>query len=1720
MKVSDLKKIPLEYVNFAVMAISILAIIMMGCTDADKADTYLVSDAQGQFSLNGSLVEYNNRALFTMSELQLNDVKYNNNGSTSWRDPNHIQLWFQVCGLADLASNGNIINHSFSIKSELGEHPHEVVSSGGCLKWSEEVNFNYFASSVHLVLHFHFTPNGDASAGRIVRRFAWNPWDKKRKTGEFDGGLDITNLAQKSWPLGRAVLGKKDILDALRGDLKIKDVAPAQLFTRGVTVQPTVQEAMSAKQREEMLAAMSPEERKIKEAVDKYLENKTGVHLEFGVEMNPMVRVEDSTGIPHDISLTSGRFKVFMQLLATGLHGEDKSIILTHMAPSPGLTWAITENGLMANLPMVLNKQSTDGNLALAMKIIPVDLPASVRPLSVVYDLGRYDNLMRTQTLQIKKDGVKILSNEAYDKFISEATNFNPATMEVDYAKTLEDIAAIRNSELFYFRRSEFRFIRILPGETATDRTFQYQVTSCIVDGRFGNAVGPGLQFDVTTEDRGREVTIRRESDLDGCLTWFGLVSHKYYHKEVLVPKKALVKFVGVRRKIKEDGTAYADKLAEETEKKLVDTYVRDFEYYMNPWDEKFTFGWDGRFMPPDYYKETLRLKENAPISRLFMADFRYETLGFRYEIDKYMNLKVKKTILLKTYPIVLKYNSIVAGRSATIKLRDGVYLMKVALQKDYLDPSARGIQLGSVPERGSGEGIKPNATMEISDKDSTEFKEDKKQYISVQEKLVRVLGGMIVTPVEFEVEDLRLMRIRNQFFIQLQTIDENKLRLAAKIDEALSGLEPVTASGDGEKSQGSEQVSYLDILELTKKLSEINSDLDKFVVEQQAFDAAEQVQNTTNDRQAKLLGEQKQVKQQLKEMFGLVGGKIDASLSEQEKEQKFMQIFQRLETYRAMNVDEQSAFRDAKYHTVSKIMRRIGERSSEIAEEAEQRMKTELANSGGEIPDDPFQALFHMNMRADDEAIYELFSNDLEALADLKFTDFTTSPLTPNFSFDLLRNDGPGLTEETADESGLPSRTFVGPLTFLLNTNSSSLRPTDILNESYCLDATCSVAESMDLGLPVGPVERTTGLDKSGERVFDPHINFLGNPVNHKYQNSSYFGSLKNLYNYSVDDLIVAKKKLNEDYVREMEVKSQVVNFLQSMDPHAELKFVSLDESGNGAKITKVKENCLYSTPVDKISENCFAPIKNSPLNISTGDFMAHLNDRKAIMNDSDEKSEEYRGNGTVFKVEDVNALIEKGVDSEDIAESKRKDFFHRMCFVLAHNLFTPEFVRREMELSAKYSEEWYSFSSGKSVKDHAKDFFTGNFFNWQKRKNLDVATDLEELCHDFADNYFDHENPIELLGEKVNSDAIDTRAYPPIVFERKLLVKDTTGRYMYRGGKSLNINVGTSFGMDAGEYFNTGNNLAITPVDVITSKLGVIGKSAKAADGAIEGVAAQAGKVAKNGLGAFAGEAIKFLAGGFRFALNYGISESVGRKNGTNVNTQTFLVSQQATIDIEIGEFERCMVARLNPLLIKVFSEDWSDGLEEYNAEMAKQLKPEEHLKYAGILICEGNTQRSCEPVKEKYYYFTQHFTEGDMLDTADLYNHPWLLQMRGYRDFQTFVSMIGARKHKYLDANYLMNYLHRMGSDIKMLFNDAHDTFGTNYNQNIDDSLVMVDQKEDAAWPLAELGKVYFNVLPTFPGMYTYSDKDPEIPDPEEWPNYLSDPAESFDNSCNVN
>ncbi len=202
--------------------------------------------------------------------------------------------------------------------------------------------------------------------------------------------------------------------------------------------------------------------------------------------------------------------------------------------------------------------------------------------------------------------------------------------------------------------------------------------------------------------------------------------------------------------------------------------------------------------------------------------------------------------------------------------------------------------------------------------------------------------------------------------------------------------------------------------------------------------------------------------------------------------------------------------------------------------------------------------------------------------------------------------------------------------------------------------------------------------------------------------------------------------------------------------------------------------------------------------------------------------------------------------------------------------------------------------------------------------------------------------------------------------------------------------------------------------------------------------------------------------------FSVGLGAGKAAGKSSGLSLNAGTYLVMQNATFDIELQSFEQCLIIKYDSQML-----DQNILMTQY---LKSNLSEEEYLRSSifGLFLCTGELEEPKNPenpgqlqpyaVRERYYYFTQHFTEGDMLDSGDLYNHPWLLMLRGRRDFNIFMAAING--------------------------------FYTNKKVRLWDwsSPVAHSERTTYTWPIENLVNTYLDIEPTFPGVYTVLGNEP--------------------------
>lgn len=1097
----------------------------------------------------------------------------------------------------------------------------------------------------------------------------------------------------------------------------------------------------------------------------------SGNEVDIQLSLTPQVIVTNILGEKVIHRLAQGEFDVYFQVVGSSVREEKsdlfpitRNLVASSFAKNDQSQIRFTDNKIDISFKTLIQNRITNGHYDLVLRLVP-------RGLST---LGEYYGVYRfaeaNAILSSRGSMRPILSSIESPEKISEFEAKLDSMKNDDLASLAQGNADYHRLPPFQFDHMKIAFMRVLPNETTTKRSIAYRSEVCVrrsLDGRLVQHE----EFKVEKSDGSTEIV---NTENEGCFAWIDTITHFYYRPENIMQKS--VKIVHLSSGAKSELSAY-----------------------INPWDYGWTFGQDARKISQEYINDVNNRKSVS--SQLFISGFRYQTIRFRYDIDKFLNLNVKKSLLLDIAPKVLRYNSITRGRNATEYLRDGVYLMKVAIQKDYYDPRTPGLSLKKHPI------IKGQVAVESGH--STEV-----EYISVQEKLVRVKHGLIITPVEFTVNDLRLMRLRSNFLIELSPIDETIL-----------GITPDTNMSDVD-------------------LSILLSGVDNMSAEQRI-----------NPRR-----------------------------------------------------ESSETFSQGQYISEGQY----------------------FSNTPFEVTDTQLENLSREDQRLQRQIPRRL---DLDQLID--------------------------------HESGLPTRTFVGPVILLSNAFGASMRPTDDLEEySDC--------------------EQLYGEDRQNclDEVASSSVPDFDNDA----QVAKFYGSARHLENISVTELKKRSEKIKLEYVNQQTYDSLISRYVT--DFHLDyismtsqpLKVLANEKTAlemikNKDEITNFTDLARHSCGSELI-EDCLINDK-TPAKTTREKLLEHMNFQvqKPWSNFYQYKNMPY------FTVNNLMDFIKTGKSDEHMAT--------RLCHTWVFHMMSERLDFNLKKESHRFRSDWTNI------------LWATPFETFQ----LAFATCVREAKKDLSQVFY--------VSQKLRPTRVEG--------------------YLFKGGKSMNFNVGANFSLSFGESLRSSLDATFDPLSLLKSLGGKIG--------AVFGVV--------------------------NVKTGWGASQSRNLGEGTSVSSGTYLAMQKAAMDLYFEEYEPCLEVRMAPQFLS-------------NNVISRALghlpaHKQNHAAHQGLFLCTGQKVKERKPFRENYYYFTQHFTEGDMLDNGDLLNHPWLLAMRGERNYAHFVNLIKATpqtdvRSKDFDVRWLPNNV------LKHYLNEGE--MVNNINANVD-----LGER-----PLDQLIEAYNMMPPTFPGLFT--------------------------------
>ncbi|MCB0406928.1 MAG: hypothetical protein KDD34_01925, partial [Bdellovibrionales bacterium] len=707
-----------------------------------------------------------------------------------WSIPEKNDYYLKAC-IIDRVTRDRLIGHEFRVESDGIQipKPNAVTDNDGCIQWVEEVPFQFFGEPRYLKMSRKIVGTG-VKRGEQIIEFAIDPWKITR------GGAhqDFVWLNQPNAP----------IIDEQWMISDPQKVAAAQ---------------MAKFQHEMSVDGMTLE-------LSQKAVRSQGIELTMAMEMDIYTFLRQLGGNLKKFEFVDGSFDVSASIIGSNMGSDQNAnILLSDIGTLEVDNVEIKEGRLFVNFPdFILQNKPTNGNLILALQVAPHGISGEVlKPYKVIYRMGDfYQWLGKKSPLKIRDNNADV--GKAYDELLK--------TVEVSKEKVNAARAKVgmKKLEAFEFDYFDIDYNSIKPGETATTRTVSYNVRVCVKQPLRGNRPAENETFAIRTLTNGKVKDIgTKTTDHNGCMGWIDEVSHYYYK-----PEKYILNSITLSH---------------------TSGFKKDLKIAINPWDLFATFGKDLQRDPEVLTKiieEEKWEKEHPDIpykieSRINVNNFGYTAIKFDYEIKKDLSLNVQKSVLMKIDPEVQRYSSMTYGRKAVEWLRDGIWLLKIAIHKDYLDPAQKG---AVISRSATGPQFDIDKNINISEK----------HYISYQKKLVRVINGRIVTPVTFEMKDLRLMRIRSNLLIQLEPIDETQLLLANWLGRELDKRAYLDDRQRQDFDEFKEAILNFVDVNFGSDSNKVDGDLEKFrvLVNPKKLEVMDIYKNESlSDDEKRLLGEQ-----------------------------------------------------------------------------------------------------------------------------------------------------------------------------------------------------------------------------------------------------------------------------------------------------------------------------------------------------------------------------------------------------------------------------------------------------------------------------------------------------------------------------------------------------------------------------------------------------------------------------------------------------------------------------------------------------------------------------------------------------------------------------------------------------------------------------------------------------------------------------------------------
>lgn len=379
---------------------------------------------------------------------------------------------FKVC-MKDVNERKSVGGQTFKI----AETDRTVSTDvGGCLNWTESLNYNPVADSKYVKIQRTITGAGLHRGTRIIN-LAVNPWSHgETVTPVIDLGVSkVPNLVEKA----------KEVQQALKGlDASDKAIKRALWVEDGRTFLT---------------------EDELRDG---------NLNLKAEIKLIPAIQVRKINGDIWGRPLSRGTFKARIMLIHSYTHENKENRVI--LGQSEEKNYTMKNGALGMNVPVPVAAIPDRGQIFLGLHLEAVDAPGEITPFEGVYILGEYDALKTSAFLRLHSA-------------VTDTPNFTlSGFVQKDIKTVSQNPDKSFNQDLYRSPRAEvdplkFPFTRI-GKESTSRREVIYRIFACVNHGLDTKKVR-SQTFKITRfQEDGKPAhnleTVTRKTIHDGCFNW------------------------------------------------------------------------------------------------------------------------------------------------------------------------------------------------------------------------------------------------------------------------------------------------------------------------------------------------------------------------------------------------------------------------------------------------------------------------------------------------------------------------------------------------------------------------------------------------------------------------------------------------------------------------------------------------------------------------------------------------------------------------------------------------------------------------------------------------------------------------------------------------------------------------------------------------------------------------------------------------------------------------------------------------------------------------------------------------------------------------------------------------------------------------------------------------------------------------------------------------